>query len=469
MTALPSDTAAVSHPPALVPVAGPASVAARLREHLRNPLYTNVYALTLNTVVSSLLGIGYWVLAARLYSPQELGAGAAIVSTMMFLSTLAQLNLNGALARFLPASGRRGGALIGYAYGASCAVALLLGSGFLLVAPAVSDRVGMLSAEPLLGLAFVVGVAAWGIFTLQDSVLTALRGAVWVPVENAAFGVAKIVLLVALASAVPHLGVFLSWTIPVFIVLLPVNLLVFRRLLPPLHRRVQVAALPARRMLVRFITLDYVGYLFLQAGTNALPVLVTGVLGAGANAVFYIGWLLGSSLELVAYHFGTSLTVESAANVSRLSRYARDVLRRGLLLLGVGSLILFVCAPLLLAPFGGEYADASSTVLRLFALAVVPKFTVTVFVAACRVRQRVGPIVGVHAVTSILVVSLAVAGMRSFGVAAVGAAYLTAQLVVAAAVLPALVRLLRSPAVSESPAAGEPAVSEGPAAARTPR
>ncbi|HET8681671.1 MAG TPA: hypothetical protein VFM54_07330, partial [Micromonosporaceae bacterium] len=263
--------------------------------------------------------------------------------------------------------------------------------------------------------------------------------------ENAAFGVAKVVLLVALAAVAPATGIFLSWTVPVLLALVPINLLVFRRLLPPLHRRAQAGVLPARRVLLRFVTLDYVGFLFLQAGTNALPVLVTSVLGAGANAVFYVGWLVGCSMELVAYHFGTSLTVEGAAHPSRLAHYARDVLRRGLLLLGLGSLLLFACAPLLLAPFGGGYADASSTVLRLFALAVLPKFVVTVFVAACRLRQRVGPIVAVQAGTSTIVVSLALLGMGPFGVTAVGVAYLTAQLVAAAAVLPALVRLLRSP------------------------
>jgi O-antigen/teichoic acid export membrane protein len=436
MTALPRDRTQLAGP------AG-AGVAGRLRAHLRNPLFTNVYALTLNTVVSSLLGIGYWIIAARLYSPQELGAGAAIVSTMTFLSNLSQLNLNGALARFLPASGRNGGRLIRYAYGASCAVAVLLAAGFLVVAPRVSDRVGVLSRSPLLAVAFVLGVAAWGVFTLQDSVLTALRGAVWVPVENAAYGLAKIIALVLLAAALPGLGIFLSWSLPVLVALVPVNLLVFRRLLNRPRRGPQVGTLPARRALVRFVTLDYVGFLFLQAGTNALPVLVTAVLGAGANAAFYLGWLLGGSLELVAYHFGTSLTVESAANVPRLAHYARDVLRRGLLLLGAGAVVLVACAPLLLAPFGAQYAEASSTVLRLFALAVLPKFVVTVFVATCRVRQRVGPIVLVQATTCVLVVSVAVLTMRSFGVAAVGFAYLAGQLVVAAAVLPALLRVLR--------------------------
>ena len=421
------------------------TVAERLRAHIRQPLYTNVYALTLNTVISSLLGIGYWVLAARLYSPRELGAGAAVVATMTFLSSLSQLNLNGALAHFLPTAGRYGGRLITGAYGASCVAALLFGTGFLLVAPKISGPVGALSGSAPLALAFVLSVAAWSVFTLQDSVLTALRGTIWVPVENAAFSIAKIALLVLFASAVPHLGVFLSWSLPVFVALLAVNVLVFRRLLPRLHERPSLA-LPARGVLLRFVTLDYVGYLFLQAGTNGLPVLVTAVLGAGANGVFYIGWLLGGSLELVAYHFATSPTVESSADRSRLPVYARQVLRRGLLLFVPGAALLAGAAPLLLALFGAEYAESGVTVTRLFALAVVPKLIVAVFIAVSRVQRRVGRIVALHATTTALVVSLALLTMPVFGVTGVAMSYLTAQIFAATVAAPVLFRLLRSAA-----------------------
>ncbi|HTF12210.1 MAG TPA: hypothetical protein VK659_28965, partial [Asanoa sp.] len=292
-----------------------------------------------------------------------------------------------------------------------------------------------------------VAVAAWSVFTLQDTVLTALRGAIWVPVENAAFGILKIAMLVALLGVLPEHAIFLSWLGPALLALVPVNLLVFRRLLARAQRiRGTVEGLPDRRVLLRFVSLDYVGYLFLQAGTNALPLLVAASLGAQANAVFYVGWLLGTALELVAYHFGTSLTVESAAAPERLPAYARQVLRRGLLLFGGGALVLVATAPVLLRLFGSHYAQASAGVLRLFAIAVIPRLLITMFVAACRVRRTIGRVVAVHATVTTLVVGLAFALMPALGVTGVGVAYLTGQLLVAAAILPALLRLLRSDA-----------------------
>jgi O-antigen/teichoic acid export membrane protein len=430
--------------PAAGTVAGAAPAAARLREHLRNPLNSNVYALTVNTVLSSVLGIGYWALAARLYSPAEVGIGAAMVSTMTFLSNLSQLNLNGTLARFLPAAGGQGAQLVGYAYGISFLAALAVSGAFLLITPVVADRFDFLHRTPLLALTFALAVAGWGVFTLQDSVLTALRGVLWVPVENALFGMIKIALLAALAGAVPSLGIFISWNLAVIAALIPINVLVFRRLLPRLQARHSSLSLPGRQVLARFVALDYVGYLFMQAGTNALPLIVTARLGAEANGVFYVAWLLGSSAELVAYHFGTSLTVEAAADESRLAMYTRQVLRRGLLLFTPVVVLLWVLAPLLLALFGARYADAGSNILRLFAVAVLPKLVLIVFVATSRVQRRVGRIMLVNASVSVLVVSLALITMGDLGVAGVGAGYLIGQLVVAAAVLPSLLRLLRT-------------------------
>lgn len=411
------------------------TVPARPQLGARSPLYTNVYALTLNTAASLLLGGVYWVVAARLYTPEDLGTGAAVISTMLLLSSVSQLSLNGALARFLPTAGPAGGRLVAAAYGASCVAAILLSTVLMIVV-----RPG----GPLVALVFALSVAAWSVFTLQDSVLTALRGAVWVPVENAAFGLAKILLLVPFALLVPTQGIFLSWSLPVVAVIIPVTVLVYRRLLPRLHLHHQPEALPARGALVRFVTLNYVAFLFLQAGTNALPVLVAGVLGAEANAVFYVGWLVGSSIGLIAEHFGMSLTVESASRPGHLATYTRHVLRKGLLLFAPGAAVLCAFAPVLLLPFGDQYARDSATPLRLFAIAVVPRFVVAVYLAACRVRRQVGRIVLAEAAVSAVVVSLAVLTMPSWGVTGVGVAYLAAQLVVAAAVAPALVRLVRS-------------------------
>ena len=53
----------------------------------------------------------------------------------------------------------------------------------------------------------------------------------WVPLENGLYGIGKIALLVALAPVTPEYGIIVSWFLPALVLLPPVNLLIFRRLL----------------------------------------------------------------------------------------------------------------------------------------------------------------------------------------------------------------------------------------------
>ena len=129
------------------------------------------------------------------------------------------------------------------------------------------------SRSPVIGLIFVGSVVAWAIFTLQDSVLVGLRSASWVVLENGVFGVAKIVLLVLLVTALPHhLGIYLSWMLPVLVAVPLINALIFGRLVPRHTAPTQDFQPPTNRQIGRFLAGDYSGALFLLATGNLVPV-----------------------------------------------------------------------------------------------------------------------------------------------------------------------------------------------------
>src|SRR5215467_12452820 len=78
----------------------------RLRDDWRDPLLRNGYALVINVGATSVLGLLYWILAARLYPPGEVGVGNAAISLMQLLAGIGgQLTFAAALARFIPRAG----------------------------------------------------------------------------------------------------------------------------------------------------------------------------------------------------------------------------------------------------------------------------------------------------------------------------------------------------------------------------
>ena len=78
----------------------------RLINHLQAPLFRNGYALVFNSAVTAVLGLLYWMVAANYYDAETVGINSALISTMMFLANVTQLNLTNGLNRFLPTAGQ---------------------------------------------------------------------------------------------------------------------------------------------------------------------------------------------------------------------------------------------------------------------------------------------------------------------------------------------------------------------------
>ncbi|MGN6693766.1 MAG: lipopolysaccharide biosynthesis protein, partial [Aquihabitans sp.] len=165
-------------------------VRARAVEHLRSPLTRNGYALLLASVITSVLGMGYWILAARLYSETALGRGAALVSAMLLVTSLATAGLKRSLIRFVPTAGRHAPLVVLRIYAVGLGIALAGGIVFLTGVRDWSKDLTMLhggGGAP--ALFFLLGIAAWGLFVLQDAVLVGAHRATLVPVTNTVFAV----------------------------------------------------------------------------------------------------------------------------------------------------------------------------------------------------------------------------------------------------------------------------------------
>ncbi|GFH79805.1 hypothetical protein Sgou_44750 [Streptomyces gougerotii] len=110
----------------------------------RAPLLRNAYALMVNTGVSAVLGLGFWVAAARYYSEEAVGHGSAAIAAMKLLAGLTAVTLTGALARFVPVSGAATGALVRRTYAGS---ALLVAGRPLVAAAAATQNPSPSTAE----------------------------------------------------------------------------------------------------------------------------------------------------------------------------------------------------------------------------------------------------------------------------------------------------------------------------------
>jgi O-antigen/teichoic acid export membrane protein len=408
----------------------------RLLEHVRIPLHRDGYALVVNSAFTAVTGLLYWILAARTYSAYAVGRNSALISSMMFLAGIASLNLPSILVRFLPESGRRTRRRVTWSYAVAASVALGAAAVFLVGVGAWAPRLGFLRSDGGLQVWFLVSTLAWCLFVIQDSVLTALGRAVWVPVENAVFSLLKLALLAALAAVVPVYGIFVSWTIAMIVSVVGVNVVIFARLVGPASREVGEAVLNFRdRAFARYFAADYMCSVALLSTSDLMPVIVTAVAGATMNAYYALAYAVALPLYALAENIGTSLMLHGAQNRAELPALTHKAAVQGLRLLVPAVALLVVLAPYLLSFFGPDYARESTTVFRLLALGALPNFVLALAISVARVRRRLRRAVVAVGTEAVLLLGLVTPLLLTFGVSGVGVAWVGSQCVVATGLL----------------------------------
>jgi O-antigen/teichoic acid export membrane protein len=393
-------------------------------------------ALILSTVLTSAVGLVYWVIGARLFPPETLGVNQAALSAVMLLGGVAHLNMTYALLRFVPVAGRAGRRLVVGGYLVAGVLASIVGGVFALGARIwAPEMLEAVSQEALLAF-FMIATPVWSLFVVQDYVLTGIRKAKVVPLENAIFAVLKVGLLLASLAATVQGGIAVSWMVGTALIVLGVNVWLLFRALPRYGREHEDAAVPITLGAIgRFVRADYAGSVFQQAAMLGLPVLVLARLGAEASAAYGIVWQIGQTLFLISSSMNQSMVAHSASDPGGVEKARRAMIRKSLTLVVPAAVVLVVGGRLILSVFGEHYANTGTAALALTALAAIPNVVNSSTISAARVRQRMGILFAVPAAIAMIVLVTAWLLMPILGITGVGIGWLLGHSVVAVIIL----------------------------------
>jgi O-antigen/teichoic acid export membrane protein len=403
-------------------------VASAARRQWADPLSRGGLSLLINTGITGVLGFSYWIIAARLFSIYAVGVAGALVAATTLFSGLGQLNLSGTLMRFLPQAADKSRRLVSISYAFAAGVSALLAAVSLIVIRLVAAPSSVLRLDLFQAAVFVLAVAATAIFTIQDNVLVGLRQAVWVPVENGAFGIAKIAALFIVASVGTAFALFGAWMIPLVLTIPVISAVLFLRFLPPAPgpgRTVQLGR-QVRHHLIRFAAFDATGGLFTQTWTYLLPVLITASLGARINALFFTSFLFSSTIDQVAANYASPLTVEGAHAPGEIPALMRSTLRHIFAIILPAVAVLIAVGPWLLRAFGEKYVSAVP-VLDLLLLACLPKAIATVYYAYCRIQRNTRRSAVMQGCVCVATLSAVLLVAHPFGLVGVGLAIVAVQ------------------------------------------
>jgi O-antigen/teichoic acid export membrane protein len=421
----------------------PAAVGLRLRSAVRAhwsvPLHRSTYLMTANLLVTLVSGVGFWMLAARLLSPAQIGAASAFVAPSTFLSIVFLLGANYGVLRFareIEADHRLLFSAIWCSAVASAAGGAL--AAWLLL------RLGVISpiagSQPLSLLLYMLLVAAGTVWTVCESAFVGLRAPWQMLARNVGFALIRIVVLFPCA-ALGELGLVGSFAAGTGLAAL-LSLGLLRRHLRapwPIFFTLRHAGLIE---IVRFALPNHMLNLITNVPGMMLPLIALHLLGAEVNGFFAVAWTVTAILRSVLTAASATLLAEGARDEGVVGvRLARSI---GFLLVVVAASALpMVLVPwLVLIPFGAAYAAANSVALRLFALSILPAVPTTVFVARERIRRRVRSISVLAIAQCVLSTALPYLGARLGGYVGFAFWYMVAQWALGVAVLPALAQPL---------------------------
>ncbi|MCA1666945.1 MAG: hypothetical protein LC793_05980, partial [Thermomicrobia bacterium] len=371
-------------------------------------------------------------LATRVFVPEAVGFASASIAAMTLLGSASMLGLGTLLMGELPR--HRGGELplITAALLITGAVGGMLGLLFALIMPIFSPDFRVLAANWENAMLFTSGVALTAVTLVLDKALIGLlRGSVqlW---RNTIFAVTK---LAALALAALWLSkrfgltIYATWTLGNLISLL--LLAAFGAI-----KRVPLKQYVPQWRPLRGLGRAALGHhglnLALQLAALALPIVVTLVLSATANAYFYTAWLIAGFIFTGSYSLSLVLYAVGAADEALLRRKVRftlafaagaDLIANGVLLMSAGWILRI---------FGHAYATEATWTLRILGLGALPLIIKDHYVAICRVRRRAGRAALLVIIGSALELGLAALGARLGGLRGLSIGWLTGVCIEAA-------------------------------------
>lgn len=351
----------------------------------------NAATLVGSNVVSAGLGVLYWPLAARSFAVADVGTASAALAATMLLGSLAALGTTTLLVGELPRrSTIERSRLIITALLVTGLTGAVLGLGFALLAPLLSPDLRSFATGWDSVAVVVVMVSASAVSGVIDHALIGLlKGEVQFG-RNTVLAVVKLLALIVVAGlplpnrALVLYGTWLVGTLASFVVIVP--LAGFGRL-------------PLEAYKPRVETMRHLGWsalqhhalnLSLQVPTSILPLVVTVLLSATANAYFYVASMFASVVYMIPLALSTTLYAVGSHLPSALASRARLTLLLSVLG-GIAANVFFaVAARPLLGIIGRSYADEVESVLRILMLAVFPVTIKMHYIAFCQVKRRVG-------------------------------------------------------------------------------
>lgn len=385
----------------------------------KDSLYRTSFFMAFANIMSAGCGFFFWIIAARLYTVEQVGLATALISSLALVVLFSTLGFDSSIIRYLPHEDK--GKVISTSLIVTTGTCILAGGIYILLAMILAPSMPLWQ-ESGWSLAFISVAALNTIVIMGGNAFVADRKADHYFLQNLIQAI-RIPALLPLAFLGAY-GIFgaigLGYLAAAIYVLVKIQMSVSQI-------RPQVDQEFIRKSF-RFSSLNYLSSLLYAAPTLIMPILVLSLLDEAEAAKYYIAFALGTLVLIIPSSFGTSLFVEG----SHGSGLRKSALRAGgasLVIMLPAIMVLFFFGDRLLGLLKGEYIQAFG-LLRIIALSSFPVACYSLFIPIQNVRMKVESILKLNALRCIMLLGLSYVLVNRYGILGAGYAWMATYMVI---------------------------------------
>lgn len=380
--------------------------------------------------ITSALAFVFWVVAARYYTPEEVGLVYVLLSAMKLIVMISTLGFPTALIYYLPRDKENAGSMIN-----SCITTVIVASLFFSFLFISGIDIWTPILKPVLS--DLKSLALFSIVTGASSASLILTGAfiagrksAYYTTKESIFGITKIFPL-PFMIAFGAMGIFYAWGLGVILAVaigLIFLLRVWKGYLPT------PAIDPVIKNMVGYSSGNYFAEMFYILPQFVLPIMIAGLVSAEATAYFYIATMVASVLYGVSQSISKSLLAESSDS-EELWNLVSKCIRFNVIILIPGVIMLILLGKFILNIFNPDYSENATITLMILVVASFPLSVNSLFVSVRNTQKRVSSVVMLNSAVAVGTLVMAIPLIMGMGIEGAAIAFVLANTAVACVVL----------------------------------
>lgn len=384
-----------------------------LIHHLCDPLFKNSIFIMLTSVSSAGFGFIFWMLAAKMYSPEDVGIATALISSMALLVLISRFGLDSSIIRFFPINDKS--RIFNTCVIITTFFAVLFGVIFIIGVDTFSPELYILKI-PFNAAFYLIFLATSSIIALSTISFVAIRKAVFQFLQSIVVG-SRILFLIPLMTF-GAIGIFGAVGISfIFAFLLALFLLA--------KSGIRLGFIIDREFLneaFNFSAGNYLAGIFTMGPNFILPILVMNTLGAENAAYYYIAYSISALLFVIPNSISMSLFVEGSHGEALKKNVMRSLVAIFSILLPA-IIILYVVGGSVLGVVGADYATNGLRLLRMMVVANIFVSINFIYLSIMRIQKDMSGLMLLSSLVFVLLIGLSYIFMLMFGIVGVGYAW----------------------------------------------